>query len=376
MQFFPEERRPTLPTVASLPPWSGTFINAANNQPRQGRRMNLKEFAARIGLSQTTVSRAISGYPEVRPETRRRVLEAAEKLGYRPNINAQRLATGRAGAIGIVFQGGGRFGPHSSEFMGGLSSRLQADGIDILVSTVETEEDEAAAYRRLTASKRVDAVVVHTPARTDARITLLQELGLPFVVHGRSMAERPFAFLDIDNFGAIETATGYLVDLGHRRIALINGDTINTYAADRDNGYRTSLEARGLAFDAAIVGHGEFTDETGFRLMQAFLALPAPPTAVIAGSMMSALGAMRAIRIAGLAVGEDVSLIAHDDVFPYLSPDNLVPPVTTMQSPIRAAGERIGDMVLRLLQGEAPEDLQEVWPVDLRIRGSTGPAPA
>ena len=376
MQFFPEERRPTLPAVASLPPWSGTFINAANNQPRQGRRMNLKEFAARIGLSQTTVSRAISGYPEVRPETRRRVLEAAEKLGYQPNINAQRRATGRAGAIGIVFQGGGRFGPHSSEFMGGLSSRLQADGIDILVSTVETEEDEAAAYRRLTASKRVDAVVVHTPAHTDARITLLQELGLPFVVHGRSMAERPFAFLDIDNFGAIETATGYLVDLGHRRIALINGDTINTYAADRDNGYRTSLEARGLAFDAAIVGHGEFTDETGFRLMQAFLALPAPPTAVIAGSMMSALGAMRAIRIAGLAVGEDVSLIAHDDVFPYLSPDNLVPPVTTMQSPIRAAGERIGDMVLRLLQGEAPEDLQEVWPVDLRIRGSTGPAPA
>lgn len=338
--------------------------------------MNLKEFAAHIGLSQTTVSRAISGYPEVRPETRRRVLEAAEKLGYRPNINAQRLATGQAGAIGIVFQGGGRFGPHSSEFMGGLSSRLQADGIDILVSTVETEEEEAAAYRRLSASKRVDAVIVHTPARTDTRITLLQELGLPFIVHGRSMAERPFAFLDIDNFGAIETATGYLADLGHRRIALINGNTVNTYAADRDNGYRTSLEARGLAFDAAVVGHGEFTDETGFRLMQAFLALPAPPTAVIAGSMMSALGAMRAIRIAGLAVGDDVSLVAHDDVFPYLSPDNLVPPVTTTQSPIRTAGERIGDMVLRLLQGAAPEDLQEVWPVDFRIRGSTGPAPA
>ena len=337
--------------------------------------MNLKEFAARIGLSQTTVSRAMSGYPEVRPETRRRVLEAAEKLGYRPNISAQRLATGRAGAIGIVFQGGGRFGPHSSEFMGGLSTRLQEDGIDILVSTVETEADEAAVYRRLAASKRVDAVVVHTPARTDARIALLQALELPFVVHGRSTAERPFAFLDIDNFGAIETATGHLADLGHRRIALINGAMAGTYALDRASGYRTALEARGLALDPALVGHGEFTDETGFRLMQAFLALPAPPTAVIAGSMMSALGAMRAIRIAGLGVGEDVSLIAHDDVFPYLSPDNLVPPVTTTQSPIRAAGARIGDMVMRLLRGEAPEALQEIWPVDFRIRGSTGPAP-
>jgi LacI family transcriptional regulator len=337
--------------------------------------MNLKEFAARIGLSQTTVSRAMSGYPEVRPETRRRVLDAAERLGYRPNISAQRLATGRAGAIGIVFQGGGRFGPHSSEFMGGLSTRLQEDGIDILVATVETEADEAAAYRRLAASKRVDAVVVHTPGCTDARIALLQALDLPFIVHGRSTADRPFAFLDIDNFGAIETATGYLADLGHRRIALINGDTVSTFAADRDSGYHTMLKARGLAADPALIGRGAFTDETGFRLMQAFLALPAPPTAVIAGSMMSALGAMRAIRIAGLAVGEDVSLIAHDDVFPYLSPDNLVPSVTTTQSPIRAAGERIGDMVLRRLQGEPPEALQEVWPVDFRIRGSTGPAP-
>ncbi len=338
--------------------------------------MNLKEFAARIGLSQTTVSRAMSGYPEVKPETRARVLEAAERLGYRPNISAQRLATGRAGAIGIVFQGGGRFGPHSSEFMGGLSTRLQQDGIDILVSTVETEEEEMAAYRRLAASKRVDAVIVHTPACTDGRIALLQALGLPFIVHGRSAAQEPFAFLDIDNFGAIETATGHLADFGHRRIALINGDTVSTYARDRDDAYRKTLAAYGLEADPALVGHGEFTDETGFRLMQAFLALPCPPTAVIAGSMMSALGAMRAIRIAGLAVGADVSLIAHDDVFPYLSPDNLVPAVTTTQSPIRAAGERIGDMVLRLLQGESVQALQEVWPVDFLVRGSTGPAPA
>ena len=338
--------------------------------------MNLKEFAARIGLSQTTVSRAMSGYPEVKPETRARVLEEAERIGYRPNISAQRLATGRAGAIGIVFQGGGRFGPHSSEFMGGLSSRLQEDGIDILVSTVETQEDEEAAYRRLAASKRVDAVIVHTPACIDARIALLQSLDLPFVVHGRSETQKPYAYLDIDNFGAIEAATKHLVDLGHRRIALINGDTVNTYARDRDDGFRAALAAGGLSLDPALIGHGEFTDETGFRLMQTFLALPAPPTAVIAGSMMSALGAMRAIRIEGLAVGRDVSLIAHDDVFPYLSPDNLVPDLTTTQSPIRAAGARIGDMALRLLQGEDAEALQEVWPVELIVRGSTGPAPA
>lgn len=337
--------------------------------------MNLKEFANLIGLSQTTVSRAMSGYPEVKAETRARVLEAAERLGYRPNISAQRLATGRAGAIGIVFQGGGRFGPHSSEFMGGLSTSLQKDGIDILVSTVETLEDEEAAYRGFAASKRVDAVILHTPGCADPRIALLQSLDLPFIVHGRSEAAKPFAYLDIDNFGAIETAIRHLADHGHRRIALINGDTSSTYAHDRDNGYRATLQAHGIAVDPALIGQGEFTDETGFRLMQSFLALPAPPTAVIAGSMMSALGAMRAIRVAGLRLGRDVSLVAHDDVFPYLSPENLVPSVTTTQSPIRAAGERIGEMTLRLLQGELPETLQEVWEVDFVMRGSTGPAP-
>jgi LacI family transcriptional regulator len=337
--------------------------------------MNLKEFAGRIGLSQTTVSRALSGYPEVRTATRDRVLKAAGELGYRPNTSAQSLATGRVGAIGIVFQGGARFGPHSSEFMGGLSSRLQEDGLDILVSTVQSEEEEETVYRRLAGSKRVDAVIVHTPARQDRRIALLQELGLPFVVHGRSDARAPFAFLDIDNFGAIDTATRHLLDLGHRRIALINGDIASTYAKDRDLGFRNALATRGMKVDATLLGHGEFTDETGFRLMQSFLALPEPPTAVIAGSMMSALGAMRAIRNAGLIVGDDVSLIAHDDVFPYLSPDNLIPTLSTTRSPIRDAGARIGDMVLRLLQGEPPETLQEVWPVELVVRGSTGPAP-
>ena len=91
--------------------------------------MNLKEFSRKLGLSQTTVSRALSGYPEVKAETRERVAEAALKHGYHPNRAAIGLATGRAGAIGIVFRGGTEFGPHTSEFMGGLGTRLEEDGI-------------------------------------------------------------------------------------------------------------------------------------------------------------------------------------------------------------------------------------------------------
>ncbi len=338
--------------------------------------MNLKEFASRLALSQTTVSRALSGYPEVKQATRERVLKAALEYGYRPNTSALGLATGRVGAIGIVFRGGGQFGPHTSEFMGGLGTRLQQDEVDILVSTVDSPEAELNTYRRLAASKRVDAVILHSPFTEDPRIALLTKLRLPFIVHGRTEAEGDFGWLDIDNFGAIRQATSHLLDLGHRRIGFLNGHRGRVFADHRHEGYRAALEARDIAVDPDLSGNGEFTDEMGFRLMQGFLKLDERPTAVLAGSMMSALGAMRAIRISGLKVGEDISLIAHDDVFPYISPDNLVPTLSTTRSSIRAAGARIGEMVLELLQGIPASDLREVWPVELVIRNSTGVCPS
>jgi LacI family transcriptional regulator len=338
--------------------------------------MNLKEFASKLALSQTTVSRALSGYPEVKQATRERVLKAALEYGYRPNTSALGLATGRVGAIGIVFRGGGQFGPHTSEFMGGLGSRLQQDEVDILVSTVDSPEAELNAYRRLAASKRVDAVILHSPFIDDPRIALLTTLRLPFIVHGRTEAKGDFGWLDIDNFDAIRQATSHLLDLGHSRIAFLNGHRGQVFAEHRQNGYQTALQERAIAIDPKLSGNGDFTDEMGFRLMQGFLKLEKRPTAVLAGSMMSALGAMRAIRVAGMKVGDDISLIAHDDVFPYISPENLVPTLSTTRSSIRAAGARIGEMVLDLLQGTPASDLREVWPVELVIRNSTGVCPS
>ena len=112
----------------------------------------------------------------------------------------------------------------------------------------------------------------------------------------------------------------------------------------------------------------------GFQLTAGFLALADRPTAVLAGSMMSALGAMRAIRMAGLQLGKDISLIAHDDVFPYISGDNMVPTVSITRSSIRAAGDRIGDMLSQILSGKQIATFEEVWPVEFVIRDSTGPA--
>ncbi|WP_374626643.1 substrate-binding domain-containing protein [Devosia sp.] len=338
--------------------------------------MKLKDLAAELGLSQTTVSRALNGFPEVNEATRQRVSEAARRLGYRANVAARRLATGRSGAIGVALplQRSMHFGPHVSEFLSGISERLAQNEIDLVVAPIE-EDDELPVYRRLAASKRVDAVVISAPTPKDARIAELTELGLPFLLHGRTEVGIPHAFLDIDNEGAFRRATSHLIDLGHRHIAMINGPEEQTFAIHRDRGYKSAMLARGLVPDPQLIGGGRFTDENGFRLAQAFLERRPRPTAFLAGSMMTALGVFRALRLAGLELGRDVSMIAHDDVFPYLNADNMVPSMSTTRSSIRAAGARIADLILLMQEGKDPGSIHEVWPVELVLRESTAPAP-
>jgi LacI family transcriptional regulator len=335
--------------------------------------MRLKDLAEHLGLSQTTVSRALNGYPEVNEATRLRVAETAARLGYRPNANALRLATGRSGAVGLVLRGAGELGPHMSEFMGGISERLSAEEIDILLITVDTLQDEMAAYQRLAASQKVDAIVLQSPTLSDPRADLLLDLKIPFVLHGRTNISRPVAWMDIDNTGAIERATSHLLDLGHRRIALLNGIKGRTFAEHREIGYLAALSARGVPFDAGLMGNSVFTDEVAFRLAQAMLELRPRPTAFLAGSMMTALGVFRAIRQAGLELGKDVSMIAHDDVFPYLNADNMYPTMSTTRSSIRQAGMRIAELILQILGGKPVQDVHELWPVELVLRQSSGP---
>jgi LacI family transcriptional regulator len=335
--------------------------------------MKLREFAKQLGLSPTTVSRALSGYPEVSEVTRARVAEEAVRLGYRPNVNAVRLKTGRAGAIGVVMGRAGEF--HFAEFMAGMAERLLTEDTDILVIPMADPDhnDEMQLYRRLVESQRVDAIIVHLPRPNDERIALLHKLGMPFLVHGRSDIDVPHAWLDIDNEGAVRRATSHLIDLGHTRIAMINGRPGATYALHRDKGYREALQSRGIELDPQLIASGNFTDELGFRFARSLLEQANPPTAIVAGSMMTALGVYRAVRSLGLQVGREVSVIAHDDVFPYLTADNMAPSLSATRSSMRAAGTRCADLVLQLVSGRSPLEIHELWPVELILRESTAP---
>jgi LacI family transcriptional regulator len=335
--------------------------------------MRLKDLAEHLGLSQTTVSRALNGYPEVNEATRKRVSDAAAALGYRPNASALRLATGRAGAVGMVLRGVDEFGPHTSEFLGGLGVRMAGEEVDLLVATASSYEEEVATYKRLAASQKVDAVVLHSPTLHDERAKLLLDLRIPFVLHGRTDIGLPVAWLDIDNIDALQRATTHLLDLGHERIALFNGVKGRTFAEHREQGYRNALATRGLTPNPAFMINSVFTDEIAFRMAQSMLERRPRPTAFLAGSMMTALGIFRAIRQAGLELGKDVSMIAHDDVFPYLNADNMYPTMSTTRSSMRQAGTRIAELIAQVLAGKPVEDIHELWPVELVLRQSSGP---
>ena len=338
--------------------------------------MNLKQLSRMLDLSQTTVSRALNGYPEVAEETRRRVVDAAKRHGYRPNPSARRLATGKAGMIGYVMPTGAsvEIDPHFVEFLSGLGDYARTHELDLALSP-STMEDEETTYRRIVANRQVDAVYISSPRPKDGRIALLNELGIPFIVHGRSEGlDFDYPFLDIDNEAAFYEAARLLVQLGHRRIALINGNPDQTFAIHRERGARRAMAASGVELPPARIRALPMTEENGYAATREILAADERPTAIMCSSLLMTLGIIRALRDAGLSVPGDVSLIAHDDVFPFLRPENFPVPLATTRSSIRAAGQRIAERLAARIGGLEDGARGEVWPVDLVVRGSVAQA--
>ncbi|MBU2962241.1 substrate-binding domain-containing protein [Citreicella sp. C3M06] len=341
--------------------------------------MNLKQLATQLGLSQTTVSRALNGYPEVSEATRKRVCEAALAAGYVANPRARGLATGRAMAIGHVIPistSHEMMNPVFGDFIAGASETYLAAGYDMTL-TLTGDADEADNYRRLKTKGHVDGIIVHGPKIADGRIPFLTGLGMPFVVHGRaSDIAQPYSWIDMDNASAFRRATSFLLDLGHRRIALLNGLEYMDFAHRRRVGYTEALRARGLAPDPAIISGQEMTEPYGYRAASEMLALEAPPTAFLVSSLISAIGVRRALHEAGLEMGRDVSVLTHDDDFSYLSNGRDVPIFTATRSPVREAGRLAAEMLLRRIAepGRPPET--RILEAQLIIGASTGPAPS
>ncbi len=340
--------------------------------------MNLKQLSETLGLSQTTVSRALNGYPEVKEATRQRVLLAAEQSGYRPSTRAKGLATGQALAIGHVIPISSKHemvNPIFGDFIAGAGETYAQNGYEMILTTVDDAQEEQI-YRGLKARRAVDGVVVHGPRMDDPRIALLHDLELPFVVHGRaSGATTAYDWLDVNNRSAFYRATSFLCDLGHRRIGLINGLETMDFAHRRRAGYAGALKDHNIPIDQALMTSGEMTEGNGYDGTLEMLASSAPPTAIIASSMISALGVRRAIEERGYVMGRDISVITHDDMLSYLQNGQDVPIFTATRSSVRDAGRRLAALLLRRIANPAAPEQHELLEAELMLGRSTGPAP-
>lgn len=341
--------------------------------------MNLRELSHILGLSPTTVSRALNGYPEVSEQTRRKVLEAARQYHYSPNSGARRLATGRAMAIGHVLQISAQHemvNPIFSDFIAGAGEVYSRSGYDLLLSVV-SDTDEAAFYNDLKTRRTVDGLVVHGPQVNDKRIQMLTDLRIPFVVHGRaSEVTTDYSWLDVNNRRAFYRATNFLLDLGHRSIALLNGLEEMDFAARRLNGYRQALEERDIPYDPDIVTHEEMTETYGYEAACRLLKSPKCPTAFLVSSIIPAIGVRRAISQAGLKLGRDISVVIHDDDLSYLRNAGDVPIFTGTRSPVRQAGRMLAEMLLDAIGNPDNPPQQQLLEAQLMVGQSTGPAPA
>lgn len=342
------------------------------------RRVTSQDVARQAGVSRTTVSMVLNNVQGVNisEETRQRVQEAAESLGYVPDAAAQALASRRAQTIGLILTRS----PHHiasdvflNQIMNGLIEAIQPLGFRLMLSIVETEH-QRKAYKDLVHAKRIDGLILSGPRMDDRALQSLEEDRFPMVLMGQLPNTR-LCSVDVDNRAAAQKAVNHLIQLGHRRIACITNAPLSfTAASERLAGYREALEGAGLPYDENLVRPGDFSPESGYVQMQSLLASGGPAakppfSAVFVASDIVALGVKAALREQGLDVPGDISMVGFDDV-PLAR--FLDPPLTTIHLPALELARKASQMLIDLIAGNHPEPDHLLLNTDLVLRESSG----
>ncbi len=335
-------------------------------RPAQAPAASLQDVARQAGVSTATVSRVINRAAPVSDDVRQRVEAASRALGYIPNGVARALSSRRTGAIGAVIPTIENDGFARTVFA--LQKRLQAAGRTLLLANSDYDLDvELDEVTRLL-SQGVDGLVLiggdHRPGLT----TLVERKHIPLVEIWTLTASVPC--VGFDNAHQASVLADHLLDLGHRRIAILAGQTEhNDRAAARVMGVRASLAARGLATCAEWLTAQPYRIGEGRRGARALMSMAEPPTAIVCGNDQLAFGVLVEARALGVKVPDDLSVVGFGDS-DYA--EFLDPPLTTMHAPAEEIGDRAATYLLARLAGEPAETMQSVA-VDLIVRGSTAP---
>jgi LacI family transcriptional regulator len=339
-------------------------------------RVTIRELARLSGVSVGTVSRALNGYADVRPETRERIARLARELDYTPAAAARSLVTQRSHVIGVFLETGEGHPdlqhPFFHEVLGGLKQRVGSEGFDLLLFASERPGNGYGPHSYLKRARHhsVDGVALIGLNPEDPEVRRLVRAELACVGIDMELEGPRVEVVMSDNEAGARAAVEHLVGLGHRRIATITGMLDSRPGADRLRGYRTAVQAAGLAYRDEYVAYGDFYAESGREAATRLLALAEPPTAIFAAADMMAIGAVLAAAELGLSVPKDVSIVGFDDI--QLAP-HLNPPLTTLRQDKLGLGAAAGEALIARIAGDSDRSPLRTLPVELVVRGSTGP---
>lgn len=334
------------------------------------------DVARLAAVSRTTVSYVLNNSDSgiaISDATRQRVLDAARDLGYHPNAAARSLRRQKAGVVGLVtYDTSNRMAANAFMWlvMDGVMSELGRAGIKLIVETADASRPDPCVS--LVREGHVDGLIVTGARPADTELRVLHADGTPIVLWGR-LSGSDLPFVDIDNVAAAQIAVEHLLDLGHTLIGCITNapPSTDTAAADRLLGYRSALESRGIRFDEKLVRHGTFDERSGMKAMTSLLDRSERPTAVFVASDEVALGALKAAKVAGVTVPDDLAVVGFDDlpITPFLEPA-----LTTVRVPAREIGiVAARTLIDALSHSNARRKPSAVLATELIIRDSSGP---
>jgi LacI family transcriptional regulator len=319
-----------------------------------GRSVTIKDLAAELGLSITTISRALNGYSDVGEKTRKRVADAAQQMGYRPNRNAQRLVTKRTHNIAWVQSDNDRkfVDPHFVEVMAGVLRGARAGNYDIVMSG-DTPDREMSIYDRYVNDSSVDGFILDLPREGDPRISYLLDMGRPFVVHGREARSAEYGWVDIDNYANFYNLTRLMIANGHRHIAFINGDEHFTYALYRRRGVVDALIDSGLSpTNVTVLNSLHPMGEAGFKLTSLALGDPRVTAILYSSTLMAVEGHAAVVRAGG---SRKLEIATMDDELHYIDLSPFAEQFSYVRSSLREAGGKlIAELISQCENGSPP----------------------
>ena len=326
-------------------------------------RVTIRDVAARAGVSVATVSKVINNRYGVASGTSARVQAVIDELGYEASLVAQSLRNHRTNVIGILVAD---LEPFSTELLKGAADAIRGSGFELVIYSAGGHSGDRVGWERRYLSRLsgtlIDGAVLVTPTVVDVNY------GAPIVAIDPHTGQSGLPTVDSDNFRGAQLATGHLLSLGHRRIGMLTGRPDLESAQLRERGYREALQAAGASVDESLVRCGDYDPGVSLEQARLLLTAPNPPTAVFAANDMSAIATIEVATELGRRVPADLSVVGFDNI-----PESAlcVPPLTTVEQPIRKMGERSIELLLSLIRGERPQATHITLATNLVVRQST-----